>query len=108
MIWLHPILVLYIFLLSVSFFVGLAISIVSLYAAWAMGPKLKKNNALCCLMIALATSLWVVMLSQLFDPMFEAGPNGLDWFVYAALVGVSPVAAFPGIYLCGGKKKKST
>ena len=68
MVWLHPILVLYIFLLSVSFFVGLAISIVSLYAAWAMGAKLKKNNALCCLMIALATSLWVVMLSQLFDP----------------------------------------
>ena len=94
--------IIYLWLLSVSFFVGLAISVVALYAAWGMGPKLQRSNVLCCLVIVFVTFFWVVMLSQLFDPVLEAGPNALDWFVYAALLGATPLAAFPGIWLYGG------
>ena len=60
----------------------------------------------CCLKALLAQStaffFWVVMLSQLFDPVLEAGPNALDWFVCAALLGATPLAAFPAIWLYGG------
>ena len=98
--------IIYLWLLLISFCVGFALSVVALYVAWGMGPRLQKSNVLCCLAIVVASSLWVVMLSQLFDPVLQAGPNALDWFIYAALLGATPIAAFPGICLYGGKKSR--
>ena len=67
--------IIYLWLLLVSFFVGLAISVVALYAAWGMGPKLQRNNVLCCLVVVFTTFFWVVMLSQLFETIVANATN---------------------------------
>ena len=71
-----------------------------------MGPKQSKDDIFCFLSIVLGVCLWVVLLSLLFDPMFWFGSNTLYILLYPALIGVTPLAAFPGLFLCGPRKRK--
>jgi len=90
-----------------SFCGSLASSIAILVITWNTKSRLQKNAQLCFLSIVLGVGLWVAILNLLFEPLVqrpsptEAGY--LKLFIYAILAGATPMAAFPGIYLFGGK-----
>ena len=43
------------------------------------------------------------MLALLFEPLVQRNTSLYDLLLYAILAGATPIAAFPGIYLFGGK-----
>lgn len=92
-------------LMLVSFCISLATSVLILYLGWRMGPRLGKDNVFCFLSIVLGVFIWVVLLSLLFNPMVEIGVDFVLWLIYSALVGATPLAAFPGIFFYGSGKE---
>ena len=63
----------------------------------------------CCFLLPddrFGVSLWVVVLSLLFDPMVGTGADFVLWLIYSALVGATPLAAFPGLFLYGSGKRQ--
>ena len=86
-------------LMVVSFCVSLATSLLILYLGWCVGPRFRKDAVFCFLLIVSGVSLWVVVLLLLFDPMVGTGADFVLWLVYSALVGATPLAAFPGFFL---------
>lgn len=101
---------LYLAFVLFTFCASLAISIVALCLAWRMGPKKKKDNIACFLSMVLASFLWIFMLLNLYHLLWQDGTVG-DWYtsiIYVILVGATPVSVFPGIYLFGGKRSRSS
>ena len=92
-------------LMVVGFCVTLATSLLILYLGWRVGPWFRNDAVFCFLMIVFGVSLWVVVLSLLFDPMVGTGADFVLWLIYSALVGATPLAAFPGLFLCGSGKR---
>ena len=92
-------------LIVVGFCVTLATSLLILYLGWRVGPRFRKDAVFCFLMIVFGVSLWVVVLSLLFDPMVGTGADFVLWLVYSGLVGAAPLAAFPGLFLYGSGKR---
>jgi len=85
-----------------------ASSIAILVFTWNTQSRLPRNNQLCFLLIALGAGLWLAILAFLFEPLVQQINNtGLfSLLFYAILAGALPMAAFPGIYLFGGKSNR--
>ena len=92
-------------LMVVGVCVTLATSLLSVYLGWRVGPWFRNDAVFCFLMIVFGVSLWVVVLSLLFGPMVGTGTDFVLWLIYSALVGATPLAAFPGLFLCGSGKR---
>ena len=99
------ILFLFSLLMLASFCAGLAASMTVLYWVWRIGPKQSKDDIFCFLSIALGVYLWVVLISVLFDPMLGSSNNTLYLYLYSALIGATPLAACPGLFLFGPRKR---
>ena len=92
-----------------SFCATLASSLAILAITWNVKSRLKRNNLLCFLSIVLGVGLWVAILNLLFEPLVNNAAIGafISLIAYAILAGATPMAAFPGIYLFGGKSNRS-
>ena len=92
-----------------SFCATVASSLTILVYTWNKHSSLRRNDQLCFISIALGTGLWAAMLSLLFEPLVQRINNfGLfSLLAFAILAGATPMAAFPGIYLFGGRRNKS-
>ena len=88
-----------------SFCGSLASSIAILVLTWNTKARLQTNVQICLLSIVLGAGLWVAMLALLFEPLVQRPTEAglLKLFIYAILAGATPMTAFPGIYLFGGK-----
>ena len=103
------VLILILAFIFVAFCGSVAFSIVILVFTWNAKSRLQRNNQLCFLSIALGAGLWLAMLALLFEPLV-ARINDFGLFsllLYGILAGLTPMAAFPGIYLFGGKSNRS-
>ena len=90
---------------------GFWCSIFALYIGWCSGPKLNQNNVICFLGIAIGVFLWISLFLPLLNEQNCSANNCSDYsnlLMYVSLVGATPLAAFPAIFLYGpGKKQRN-
>ncbi len=88
---------------------GVIFSLSCLYLVWRRGPKRSKNNLACFLVAVLGIFLWIALLLPLTATSVSA--NNLDelprFLLSVVLVGATPLAALPAVFLYGGSGKKA-
>ncbi len=88
---------------------GVIFSLSCLYLVWRRVPKRSKNNLACFLVAVLGIFLWIALLLPLTATSVSA--NNLDelprFLLSVVLVGATPLAALPAVFLYGGSGKKA-
>lgn len=88
---------------------GVIFSLSCLYLGWRWWPKRSKNNLACFLVAVLGIFLWIALLLPLTATSVSA--NNLDelprFLLSVVLVGATPLAALPAVFLYGGSGKKA-
>ena len=91
----------------IAFGLGILVSVVALYFIGRIEPRRVKNGLACFLGIILGVCVWLVLVSLI--PVGEVSARSFEGYPAllrsSFLVGLTPVAACPAIFLYGPGKK---